>query len=450
MMLQPRFSVWRKLIQFNFVFLLFFSSIAQPLKDEMIGNKVIYEMNIRQFSPEGTFTAASVHLNRLKKMGVDIVWLMPIHPIGVLNRKGNLGSYYAVRDYKKVNPEFGTDSDFKNFVSTAHGLGLKVIIDWVANHSAPDNVWALSGNLSWYTLDSSGKLQPTIGTDWWDVADLNYDNKEMRKEMIASMAYWLKEFNLDGFRCDVADWVPQDFWEEARLELNKVKKIFMLAEAENPNLHQKAFEMSYAWEFHHIMNDIAKGKKKVNYIENYAGNKRFPAFAHRMHFTSNHDENSWNGTEEERMGEARFCMAALTFTFEGIPLIYNGQESALNKRLRFFEKDTIDWKNYPLQDFYTDLCNLHKNNPALGSGTSGGELKIISADTLSNVLIFSRKKGKNHVICVFNLSNQNKEINLPLKDFCGNFTDWTEKRKVRMEGNYRQSFSPWTYKIYIR
>ena len=435
-----------------FVFILLSSRIvlAQPLKKDPICNQVIYEMNVRQFTPEGTFNAASSHLERLQKMGVDIVWLMPVHPIGKLNRKGSLGSYYAVQDYKKINPEFGNDNDFKSFVKKAHQLKLKVIIDWVANHSAPDNVWATSGNLSWYTLDSLGRLQPTIGTDWWDVADLNYDSKEMRKEMISSMSYWLKEFDLDGFRCDVADWVPQDFWEQARAELNKVKPIFMLAEAENPKLHEKAFEMSYAWEFHHIMNDIAKGKKKVNYIVNYAENKRFPAYAHRMHFTSNHDENSWNGTEEERMGEARFCMAALAFTFQGIPLIYNGQESGLNKRLRFFEKDTIDWKDYPLNNFYKDLCELHKKNSSLHSGLSGGLLKILHADTTTNVLVFSRTKGKNKVYCVFNLSASKNDVNLPLKELNGGFMEWVEKKKVFIKGNYTQSLPPWSYKIYIQ
>jgi glycosidase len=424
--------------------------LAQPLKKDPICNQVIYEMNVRQFTPEGTFNAASSHLERLQKMGVDIVWLMPVHPIGKLNRKGSLGSYYAVQDYKKINPEFGNDNDFKSFVKKAHQLKLKVIIDWVANHSAPDNVWATYGNLSWYTLDSLGRLQPTIGTDWWDVADLNYDSKEMRKEMISSMSYWLKEFDLDGFRCDVADWVPQDFWEQARAELNKVKPIFMLAEAENPKLHEKAFEMSYAWEFHHIMNDIAKGKKKVNYILNYAENKRFPTYAHRMHFTSNHDENSWNGTEEERMGEARFCMAVLAFTFQGIPLIYNGQESGLNKRLRFFEKDTIDWKDYPLNNFYKDLCELHKKNSALHSGLSGGQLKILHADTTTNVLVFSRTKGKNKVYCVFNLSASKNDVNLPLKELNGGFMEWVEKKKVFIKGNYTQSLPPWSYKIYIQ
>ncbi|MFN5181518.1 MAG: alpha-amylase family glycosyl hydrolase [Bacteroidota bacterium] len=423
---------------------------AQPVKKDPISKEVIYEMNVRQFTPEGTFNSASNHLGRLNKMGVDIVWLMPINPIGKLNRKGSLGSYYAVQDYKKINPEFGNEADLKSFIKKVHDLKMKVIIDWVANHSAPDNVWANSGKLSWYTLDSNGKLQPTIGTDWWDVADLNYDSKEMRKEMIASMAYWLKEFDIDGFRCDVADWVPQDFWEEARKELNKVKPIFMLAEAENPKHHEKAFEMSYAWEFHHIMNDIAKGKKKVNYIYNYASNKRFPQYAHRMHFTSNHDENSWNGTEEERMGPARFSMAALTFTFQGIPLIYNGQESGLNKRLRFFEKDTIDWKNYPLNDFYADLCTLHKNNPALWSGKAGGELKILHADTLTNLLVFSRKKGKNTVICVFNFSPESRDVNLPISALQGDFMEWSEKKKVLISSNYSQKLSPWSYKIYIR
>ena len=232
-----------------FLTILNFYVLGQPVMKapEWTKNATIYEVNIRQFTPEGTFAAFQAHLPRLKEMGVDILWLMPIHPIGELNRKGSLGSYYAVRDYKGVNPEFGTIDDFRMLVKEAHKQGFKLIIDWVANHSSPDNNWVSEGHKDWYTLDSLGNLQPTIGTDWWDVADLNYDNNEMRNAMIDAMKYWVQETDIDGFRCDVAASVPMDFWNECRNQLDKLKPVFMLAEAEGPELHS-AFDMTYAWE----------------------------------------------------------------------------------------------------------------------------------------------------------------------------------------------------------
>ena len=240
--------------------LLSFNSLSQLKTPDWVKNATIYEVNVRQFSPQGTFAEVEKQLPRLEKMGIDIIWLMPIHPIGQLNRKGSLGSYYAVQDYRDINPEFGSHEDLMNLVQTAHKLQMKVIIDWVANHTSPDNIWVQEGKLDWYTLDSLGKIQPTIGTDWWDVADLNYDNQELRKEMISCMEYWVREFDIDGFRCDVAGWVPMDFWNDARAALNQIKPIFMLAEAEGKEFHS-AFEMTYGWEFHHIMNEVAQGKK---------------------------------------------------------------------------------------------------------------------------------------------------------------------------------------------
>ncbi|NCA21429.1 MAG: hypothetical protein EBS86_09880 [Crocinitomicaceae bacterium] len=257
---------------------------AQYTAPEWSKNATIYEVNVRQFTPEGTFQAFEKHIPRLKKMGVDILWFMPINPIGVKNRKGSLGSYYAVKDYKAVNPEFGNLDDFRHLVQTAHANGMKVIIDWVANHTSPDNVWVDQGHKDWYTLDSTGNLQPTIGTDWWDVADLNYDNKEMRKEMISSMNYWLTAADIDGFRCDVASWVPTDFWVDARKQLDATKKVFMLAEAEEIEMH-KAFDMTYGWNLHHIMNEIAQGKKDVQEVYKYVKENKHPITAYRMNFT---------------------------------------------------------------------------------------------------------------------------------------------------------------------
>ncbi|MCD4697158.1 MAG: alpha-amylase, partial [Bacteroidales bacterium] len=305
-------------------------------------NANIYEVNIRQYTPEGTFKAFESHLPRLKNMGVNILWFMPIHPIGEKNRKGSLGSYYAVKDYKAVNPEFGTLKDFKSLVKTAHDMGFKVILDWVANHTSWDNQW-IYDHPEWYSKDSLGQMIAPF--DWTDVADLNYDSKPLWDAMIDALKFWVTEADIDGYRCDVAGMVPTEFWERARKELDEIKPVFMLAEAEQADHHKSAFDMSYAWELHHIFNEIAKGKKTGDDLENYfvKNDSVYPSSAFRMTFITNHDENSWNGTVMERMGKTGLTFAMLSYTLPGMPLIYSGQEVGLNKRLEFFEKDKINW-----------------------------------------------------------------------------------------------------------
>jgi glycosidase len=426
-------------------------TVAQIQKVAWSKNATIYEVNIRQYTPEGTFKAFSTHMPRLKKMGVDILWLMPIHPIGEKNRKGTLGSYYAVRDYKGINPEFGTEEDFRNLVKQAHSLGMKVILDWVANHSSQDNVWLEQCRQHWYTLDSAGYIQPTIGTDWWDVADLNYHNPEMRSEMIESLKYWVKEFDVDGFRCDVADFVPTDFWNEARAALDAIKPVFMLAEAENPEHHLKAFDMSYAWEFHHIMNSIAKGEMKLKAIHEYFAKNRFQPSDYRMQFTSNHDENSWNGTETERYGNRRFLFAVLAATIEGMPLVYSGQESDFNRRLKFFDKDLIDWGDYPLNDFYTKLLQLNRSNQALWNGQFGGQVRFESCPENENVLVYVREKNGQKVVVMLNFSDKPQEY-IITKDFTtGSYKSLFEKDKsVTIKKAQIVLLKPLEYKVYYK
>lgn len=371
-------------------------------------NATIYEANIRQFTTEGTFKAFTPHLERLKKMGIDIIWLMPINPIGVKNRKGSMGSYYSIKDYKAVNPEFGTLEDFKNLVNKAHTLGMYVVIDWVANHSAWDNEW-VSNHPNWYTKDSLGNMISPF--DWTDVADLNFDDKELWDEMISSMKFWLTEADIDGFRCDVAELVPVEFWNKARTELDKIKPVFMLAEAEKPELHINAFDMTYGWDLHFILNSIVKGEKKLADLDIYfqKDTSRFVKSAYRMQFTSNHDENSWKGSEYERMGNFVKTFAVFTATIPGMPLIYNGQESELKKRLLFFEKDTINWKNYELADFYSKLFNLKHTNEALWNNGFGGDFKRITSNCDSLVYAFSRIKNNLKVFVVLNFS-ENAQI----------------------------------------
>lgn len=439
---------------FSTIFLILLSStisLSQVKHVDWSKNATIYEVNIRQYTPEGTFNAFASHLPRLKKMGVDVLWLMPIFPVGEKNRKGSLGSYYAVRDYKGVNPEFGSAEDFRNLVNKAHELGMKIILDWVANHSSPDNVWLDQCRQHWYTLDSAGYVQPTLGTDWWDVADLNYNNKEMRAEMISSLQYWVKEYNVDGYRCDVADFVPTDFWNEARVALDAIKPVFMLAEAENPNHHLKAFDMSYAWEFHHIMNKISKGELTLSAIHDYFRNNRFKPSDYRMQFTSNHDENSWNGTETERFGNKRFLFAVLASTIEGMPLVYSGQESDFNRRLKFFDKDQIDWGNFALNDFYTKLLQLNKSSESLWNGQFGGQVQFDSSESNEHVLVYVREKNGSKVVVVLNFSDQIQRYTFAKEFSAGTYKSLFEKnKKVSIRRAQTIKLKPLEYRVYYK
>jgi glycosidase len=432
-------------ILFGFFSLIAFAQLKTP---EWVTNATIYEVNIRQFTPEGTFAAFEKHLPRLKSMGVDILWLMPIHPIGELNRKGSLGSYYAVRDYRGINPEYGTHEDFANLVDAAHELGMKVIIDWVANHTSPDALWIEQKKLDWYTLDSLGRVQPTIGTDWWDVADLNYENPEMRNEMISCMEYWVRDFNIDGYRCDVAGWVPMEFWNTARAALDQIKPVFMLAEAEGNELYT-AFEMTYGWEFHHIMNDIAKGKKNAADVIDFFERTKLPEGTFQMHFTSNHDENSWNGTEMERMGDARFALAVLAGTIHGMPLVYNGQETSLDRRLKFFDKDSINWEKMDLVGFYTKLLDLHHSNPSLMVGMGQTSPKFLTTRSQKDILIYERVQGSSKVLVILNLSNTAQKVKVN-ESLIGNYKNIFSGQKEELKINQSLSLKPWGYVVYVR
>ena len=281
-------------------------------------NKAIYEVNIRQYTPEGNIKAFEKHLPELKKLGADILWLMPIHPIGEKNRKGTLGSYYSVKDYKAVNPEFGTLEEFKSLVKMIHKMGMYVIIDWVANHTAWDNEWIIDYP-EFYTKDSLGNII-SPNPDWTDVADLNFENKKLWSEMIDALKFWVEECDIDGYRCDVAGMVPIEFWIEARTELQKIKNVFMLAEWDTPEVHL-AFDMTYDWNLHKIMNGIAKKEKTVvDLIQQLEKNEKdFSENAFRMQFTSNHDENSWNGTVFERLGDGVETFAVLTCVIPDMP-----------------------------------------------------------------------------------------------------------------------------------
>ena len=360
-------------------------------------NSVVYEMNVRQYTPEGTFSAAAEELPRLSRLGVDVIWLMPVYPIGVKERKGTLGSYYAISDYCAVNPEFGTMEDFEEFLRKAHEAGFKVILDWVANHTSPDAVWINERPADWYVRDSLGNT--VVNYDWTDIAELNYDKAEMREEMRRAMRFWLDK-GVDGFRCDMACEVPVDFWRETLPEFRRdYPGTYFLAEGESPELHTDAFDASYSWELHHLMNAVAQGKKTVFDLKSYIARNAadYPENAFRLMFTSNHDENSWAGTEFERMGDAAQVMALLTFVLPSAqPLIYTGQEMGYDHRFEFFEKDPVPaWEWNSWSDFYRSLTALYHSHPALASGEKGGKIEYLPAGADSTavadgLLLFSR------------------------------------------------------------
>ncbi|HEY9169375.1 MAG TPA: alpha-amylase family glycosyl hydrolase [Lutibacter sp.] len=421
-------------------------SIA-PISDESLENAIIYEANIRQYSPEGTFAKFTEDIPELKELGVKIIWLMPIYPISTTKSKGSLGSYYAISDYTKVNPEFGNLDDVKNLVNTAHKNGMYVILDWVANHTGWDHVW-LKDHPEYYTKDEKGEISHTVGTDWTDVADLNYDNLEMRAEMLEDMKYWLKEVNVDGFRCDVAGMVPLDFWQHSIAELKKIKPIFMLAEGWEPYLFDNAFEMGYSWDTHHKMNAIAQSKETVkNWDERMTQiDTLYKKDAILMNFITNHDENSWNGTIKERMGDASEVMLALSYCAPGMPLIYSGQEYDMNKRLRFFEKDTIPKIKGKVWPLLVKLGELKNDNKALNGGKKAASYTRIPSSDDKNILIFSREKEGDKITFMANLSKKEVTFTTGIE---GESIDFFSKEKLVFSKEKPLTFKAWEYKILI-
>ncbi len=426
--------------------------VSQTPKPDWLKAANLYEVNVRQYTPEGTFNAFATHLPRLRAMGVDILWFMPVTPIGTINRKGTLGSYYSVSNYSAINPEYGTLDDFKSLVNKAHDLGMKVIIDWVANHTAWDHQW-LKTNPEFYYRDQKGNFTPPHNTDWLDVVQLEYANKNLWDAMIGEMRFWLTEANIDGFRCDVAYMVPVEFWNKARTELEKVKPIFMLAEADHPELKEFAFNAGYSWTSHHAMNRIAKGEDDVSALDKYYFDENmgnYPAGTFKINFIDNHDENSWAGTVFERLGKAMPAFAVLTATAPGMPLIYSGQEAGLSKRLEFFEKDEIDWTDLKYEDFFKTLLQLKKENKALWNGVEGGNMLRINTGNDKNVLAFMRKKDKNRVLVVLNLSPDPAKIQLASETlFAGKYRDLFSSENLRIRNIHKLELDGWAYKVYV-
>ena len=461
-------SIMKKILLVSAVLLTLFScqNGQKQYHPEWTYNSVVYEVNIRQFSPEGTFKGVEAQLPRLKDLGVDVLWLMPMYEIGVEGRKGTLGSYYAISDYKKVNPEFGTMEDFQHLLDVAHEMGFKVILDWVANQTAPDNVWMSEKPVDFYERDADGNA--IWEYDWTDTRSLNYENQEVWWAQDDAMRFWLEK-GVDGFRCDAAGEVPAEFWYGILPKMNKdYPDIYLLAEAERDNLADPllTFDANYAWELHHLLNGLAQGGKSVKDLQDYVARDaaRFPKEAFRLTFTSNHDENSWAGTEFEREGLAAEACAVLCFTLPGSqPLIYTGQEIGLSRRLEFFEKDPItDWYPNEYTTFWKRLVNLKHNNPALAAGERGGEIVWweMPADGMEGIVAFHREVKGNKVIVLANFGKpapkedvqaaaegndnrpQGEKAAEPFKNLKGEPTPL----QVNLDGDYTEVFTGKEYK----
>lgn len=418
---------------------------------------VIYEINVRQFTPEGTFAALDRQLARFDSLHVDVLWIMPVQPIGKKNRKGSLGSYYSISNYTAFNPEFGSGADFRKLVDDAHKHGKKVLLDWVANHTSFDHVW-IASHPDWYVHHPDGTISNARDnegreTDWTDVAELNYDNPAMRRAMIADMRWWLDSLKVDGFRCDVAGGVPMDFWREARRQLTAVQpQLFMLAEAEGPEFYP-AFDATYGWQLHHLLNEVAQGKRSTADIDAYftRARQQYPPTAYRMYFTSNHDENSWSGTEFERMGANHAPAYVLSATaLQSMPLIYTGQEASFNKRLRFFEKDTVDWSGPSLTSFYRALFDLKHANQALWNGAYGGDQTTLATDGGNRVYAYTRTRGANTVLVALNFGDSVARMRYRDLPRPGAYSDWFSKSRMSLVAAGTLDIPAHGYRVLVR
>jgi len=417
-------------------------SVAPP---EWILQGNIYEVNVRQYTPEGTFNAFAKHLDRLKAMGVQTLWFMPIHPIGKKERKGTLGSYYAVANYREVNPEFGTIQDWKNLVNAAHDAGFKVIIDWVPNHTGADHPW-LKTHSHFYMKDSAGN--PTWKFDWTDIRVFDFNNKEMQDSMTASMKFWVAETNIDGFRCDHTEKYQSDFWKHTIKELNKVKKVFMLAEGQGSWIFDAGFDMDYGWELFHTTKAIANRKRNALSVDSVLMklDSTYPKNAMQLYFTSNHDENSWNKADYETMpGSVHAPFAVLSQTiYRSVPLIYSGQEEPVLEAIPFFEKDTIVFSKLGREKFYSTLLQLRKNNAALAADAS---FKKINAGDPKAVYSFVREKDGKKVFIILNLSNTQQKIKVKDKDLQGNpYNVFKGTNEPLSDKEWK--IEPWGYVVY--
>jgi len=416
---------------------------------DWVKNATLYELNIRQFSDEGSFKAIEQQLPRLKKMGIDIIWLMPVHPIGETHRKGSLGSYYSVKDYYGVSPEFGTEQDFRNLVNAIHQQGMYVIVDWVANHTSWDNE-IVAQHPEWYRKSRKDTFQSTRWRDYDDIIELDYSHQELREYMTEALKFWVREYDIDGYRCDIASFVPIDFWENVRNELDAIKPVFMLAEAEDRELHRKAFDATYNWTLWNILHQIALNERSVKtlteaYIAEHVS--IFPKEGIRLNFIDNHDKNSWEGNPYSNFGDALNAATVFTVMMDGMPLVYNGQEAGQNRSLEFFEKDPVQWKPHENEALYTTLFMLKHKNQALWNGGHGGEMVRIMNDRMEQVISFVREKNGDKVMTFINFSKEPLIVQFDTSFDMGRYTNLFTGEYQGVSDTLILTMDPWEYVV---
>ncbi|MDP2137617.1 MAG: alpha-amylase family glycosyl hydrolase [Candidatus Didemnitutus sp.] len=417
---------------------------------DWVRSGVVYEINVRQYSAAGNFAAVTADLPRLRALGVDILWLMPIHPIGEVNRKGPLGSYYAVRDYLGINPEFGTKDDFRAFMTAAHSQGFRVILDWVGNHTAWDNPLA-ADHPDYYLRDDAGTYQPPTGFDWTDVIQLDFSNPAVLDYQTMALTYWVKEFGVDGYRCDYATGVPTTFWNELTARLRRVRAdLFFLSESDLPQHQLHAFNASYGFDMMHAINAVGAGTKGVSHLDDTLTRSRvrLPAGGALMYYTSNHDENSWQGTEFERLGAGTAAFAVLSFMLDGIPLIYNGQEIGLDRRLEFFERDPIIWPGtgHALTPFYQILVHLRRTHPAL---RTGAPMRRIDTTGQESIYALLRGQAGSRIVTLLNLTGKEALADAYDPALAGRWRDAFTGEEVTLAATVPLELKAWQYRVLV-
>ena len=380
---------------------------------EWVRDAVIYSVYLRSFSPEGNFAGLEKRVPELKDLGVTVLWLMPIHPVGLKNRKGTLGSPYAVKDYYAVNPEFGTLEDFTRLLNTVHRHGMRLIIDLVANHTAWDSK-LIKEHPDWFTKDDKGAIV-SPNPDWTDVADLDYSKQGLRQYMMDMMVWWIRDIGIDGFRCDVAELVPTDFWNEVRGRLSRIKPVLMLSEGSLPEHHLKAFDITYSWNVYDALDPLLKGKRPVALLDQILKTEelQFPSGSLRLRFTTNHDKNAWDAPAVVKFGANGLRLGTvLVNTLPGVPLVYTGEELPNDKKLSLFEKVSVDWSRSRKMDrLYQTLFRLRRDHKSLSRG------QMIRVPSSDSVFAFFRIAGTDRILTVLNFSDEKKSalLHIPIE-----------------------------------
>ncbi len=422
------------------------NSAVSPISND---NKTIYELNVRNYSSKG-FKGVEADLQRIKDLGIDVIWLMPIHPIGEVNRNGSLGSPYAIKDYTDVNPEFGTKADFKDLVDAAHKLGMEIMLDWVANHTAWDHPWTQS-NIDYYSYSSTGE-RPYSPEGWLDVIELNFDNQAMRKEMIDAMKYWVTEFDIDGYRCDAVVFTPVDFWAEARAAIDPIKKLFWLAEGDKPE-YMSVFDYDYAWDFSHKITEFGTGSDIELLKTAVQGVYDNPVYKDkgRMLYLTNHDVNSHESTEFTRFGANVLPLSVFYFTIYDMPLIYNGQEIGMNKMMGLFDYDPVVWEpaNKIFLNLFKDLTYLRRTHPALEAGKNRGAIKFIQSSD-PKVLSYTRTKGDKQVFVVLNFGAVASKVYFPEGGPSGEFKELFTGEKISFPNSQGLTLMEKGYSVFVK